>query len=247
MRENKRFGRISAAAMGVVLLLALAAALLWVQNSRTMQAAMSVSLGVRFDGEYKIGDGQWQPIIEGKHIPATKGDVTLRGRFSLLDPFNGETIGPAGKGLGIAVYLNHIRCEIQEPGCESHTFDAERPQFGVDACGQIWFAYVLQGEGEEVILLHFQNPHRFGNETAIDDFLSGVSIYQGTDFEKQMSDLYGSERTLGFVFLLAAFAAFGIALFSAGLQLPQGGFFWQIGFLSMHSWATPTPMGTAER
>lgn len=233
MRENKRSGRVSAAAMGVVLLLALAAALLWVQNSRTMQAAMSVSLGVRFDGEYKIGDGQWQPIIEGKHIPATKGDVTLRGLFSLLDPFNGETIGPAGKGLGIAVYLNHIRCEIQEPGCESHTFDAEQPQFGVDACGQIWFAYVLQGEGEEAILLHFQNPHRFGNETAIDDFLSGVSIYQGTDFEKQMSDLYGSERTLGFVFLLAAFAAFGIALFSAGLQLPQGGFFWQVGFLNI--------------
>lgn len=233
MKENKRSGRISAAAMGVVLLLALAAALLWVQNSRTMQAAMSVSLGIRFDGEYRIGDGQWQPVVEGEHISSTKGDVTLRGRFSLLDPFNGETIGPAGKGVNIAMYFDHIRCEIQEPGCEGHTFDAEQPRFGEDACGRIWVSYMLQEEGEEPVMLHFQNPHRFGNETAIDDFLSGLSIYQGTDFEKQMSDLHGGERTLGFVFLLAAFAAFGIALFSAGLQLPQGGFFWQIGFLSI--------------
>ena len=64
---------------GAFLLLLLAALLLWVNNSRSMQAMPSMIGSVRFEGEYRIGDGEWHEIVEGEHIPATQGDVTLRG------------------------------------------------------------------------------------------------------------------------------------------------------------------------
>ncbi len=36
--------------------------------------------------KYKIEDGEWHKIVKGEHIPATKGDVTLRGNFHMLAP-----------------------------------------------------------------------------------------------------------------------------------------------------------------
>lgn len=71
---------------GIVMLLLLSIVLLWHNNAHSMQATSAVAAQVRFAGEYRIGDGPWQEIEEGKHIPATKGDVTLRGDFHLYTP-----------------------------------------------------------------------------------------------------------------------------------------------------------------
>lgn len=220
-------------AVGVIVLLALALTLLWTQSSRSNQATKAVSMGIRFDGEYRISDGEWKPVTAGEHISATKGNVTLRGVFSLLEPFDEEYIGSAGQGVEIALYLNHIGCEIREPGFEPYDSDAEQPGFGDSACGRIWTAYELRGDGQEPITIRLHNPHRLGNETAVDDFLENLAIYRGAAFEKQMAQRYELERTLGLVFALSAFAIFGISLFSAQLQLPQNRFFWQIAFLSL--------------
>ena len=79
-------------AAGIFLLILLAVLLLWFNNVNSTQALSATVAKVRFYGEYRIGDGQWQEITEGKHIPATKGDVTLRGNFHMLTP-DGEYIG----------------------------------------------------------------------------------------------------------------------------------------------------------
>ena len=72
--------------VGVSLLILLALFLLWFNNSTSLQASPALIAQVYFDGEYRIADGDWHPIVEGEHIPSTKGDVTLRGNFHMLDP-----------------------------------------------------------------------------------------------------------------------------------------------------------------
>ena len=77
---------------GVILLVLLAGFLLWFNNRNSSQAMPAMVVGVYFDGEYRVADGEWRPIVEGEHIPATKGDVTLRGNLHMLDP-DGEYVG----------------------------------------------------------------------------------------------------------------------------------------------------------
>ena len=83
---------------GVLFLILLAAFLLWFGNFQSTQSSGATGATVCFDGEYRIGDGAWQLIEEGKHIPTPQGDdVTLRLVFYLREPggtimdyFNGK-------------------------------------------------------------------------------------------------------------------------------------------------------------
>ena len=59
---------------GILLLIFLAALMMWFNNVNSTQAISATVVKVRFYGEYRIGDGQWWEITEGQHIPATKGD-----------------------------------------------------------------------------------------------------------------------------------------------------------------------------
>ena len=49
------------------------------------QADWAIIPDIKFVGEYKIGDGKWMPFVEGEHISATKGDVTLKGELKIYD------------------------------------------------------------------------------------------------------------------------------------------------------------------
>ena len=129
---------------------------------------------VYFDGEYRIADGPWQEIVKGKHIPATKGDVTLRGNFHMLTP-DGEYIGVYRGELPIAFYSNHISLTIYEDENEPFMIDIENPLYGRAACGEYWTGYMLSSGSEESIEILIHNPHRFGNENAIDSSLDRKS------------------------------------------------------------------------
>ena len=87
--------------LGVLLLVLSAVVLLWYGNATSNQAMPALVAQVYFDGEYRIADGEWQEIVKGKHIPATKGDVTLRGNFHMLTP-DGEYIGLYNGDMPIA-------------------------------------------------------------------------------------------------------------------------------------------------
>ena len=48
---------------GILVLVFLAACLLWFNNSTSLQAQPALIAQVYFDGEYRIEDGEWRPIV----------------------------------------------------------------------------------------------------------------------------------------------------------------------------------------
>ena len=121
--------------IGILLLVLLAAWMMWFNNANSTQAIPATVANVRFYGEYRIGDGRWHEITEGQHIPATKGDVTLRGNFHMLTP-DGEYVGVYRGELPIAFYSNHISLTIYEGSNEPFVMGIENPLYGSSACSK---------------------------------------------------------------------------------------------------------------
>ena len=112
--------------VGVLFLLLLAVFLLWFNNSTSLQAEGVIAAQVYFDGEYRIADGEWQPIEAGNHIPATKGDVTLRINFHLMDP-DGNPMNDMERTVPIALYTDHIGLTFYSGGKQIRVIDNENP------------------------------------------------------------------------------------------------------------------------
>ena len=230
-----KFKKIYAPIAGIAVLILLAAIMLWSGNNNTYQA-FSAHLGqVCFDGDYKIGDGDWHKIVEGEHIPATKGDVTLRGQFHLLDPEGGD------EGIDdielfyapIAFYANHISLTFCNSGEEPITIETENPEFGDSSCGVIWTAYEFKfeyGDTDTVdIVVH--NPHLYGNDTAIDEMLSNVALWMDMSFEKDTLAEGDAQRSAGLFLLIVSMLFIGTALFSTLIHVKNSKTIWLIAML----------------
>ena len=176
------------------------------------QAMNALYLSADFQGEYKVADGDWQPYVKGKHIPANKGDVTLKGYFRLYVPTTGEVVGKASEGTVLAFYFNHIGGEVSEGGEDFRPFDAEIDSIGEDLCGKMYIGYVCRGADE--ITIRLKNPHKFGNSGAVDDFLNNLSTYGGTAFERDTLNRGSGHRIFGIALILFAFMLLGTAIFS---------------------------------
>ena len=214
--------------VGILLLVLLAALLLWFNNIHSTQAISAIVAKVRFYGEYRIGAGAWQEIVEGQHISATKGDVTLRGNFHMLAP-DGEYVGVYRGELPVAFYSNHINLTIYEGENEPFVMDIENPVYGSSACSKYWTGYVLSSGSDETIEILIRNPHRFGNENAIDELLSNFALWSGIDFERGVLNRGQNQRNTGLLFLVVAFVLLGSALFSALLHVPNARIIWLFG------------------
>ena len=219
-------------AIGIVFILLLVVLLLWHGNATSMQAQPALLAQVYFDGEYRIADGSWQQIVKGEHIPSTKGDVTLRGNFHMLTP-DGEYIGIYTGDIPIALYVDHISLTFYEGGNEPHIIDIENPLFGDSACGVDWTAYILTAGSEEPIEIVIHNPHRFGNETAIDEFLANTALWANIDFEKGVLESGDAQRNTGLFFILVALAVLGIALFSTLIHIKNSRLLWLLGLTTL--------------
>ena len=213
---------------GTLFLVWLALLLLWFNNSNSNQATNAISAKVRFYGEYCIGNGAWQPITEGEHIPATKGDVTLRGNFHMLTP-DGEYVGIYSGDTPIAFYSNHINLTFRMGNGELIVNDTENPLYASSACGAFWTAYLFETENEAPIEIFIHNPHCFGNENAIDEMLSNLAFWSGIDFEKNMMARGDTQRSIGLFFVIIALVLLGSALFSALLHITSGKIIWLLG------------------
>ena len=215
---------------GILVLLFLAGVLLWFNNANSNQALNALVAQVRFYGEYRIGDGQWHQITEGEHIPATKGDVTLRGKFHMLTP-DGEYVGIYRGDLPIAFYINHIGLTIYEGENEPDVVDMENPLFGDSACGVSWMAYSFDLRSDDPIEILIHNPHRYGNENAVDEMLSNLVLWSGIDFEKGILASGESQREMGLFFVIVALAILGIALFSTLIHINNSKLLWLFGLV----------------
>ena len=211
---------------GIVLLLLLAAFCLWFNNSHSMQATPSLIGSVYFDGEYRIGDGEWHEIVKGEHIPSTEGDVTLRGNFHMLDP-EGGYVGIYRYEIPIALFVDHINLTFYETGREPFVLDTENLRYG----DSVWEAYTLTSASEDAIEIRIHNPHSFGNETAIDEMLSKTALWTGIDFENSVSDRGESQRNIGMILMLISIVFLGIALFSTLIHVKSSNLIWLIGLM----------------
>ena len=214
--------------VGIFAVLFLALVLLWHGNANSMQAAPAMVAGVYFDGEYRIADGQWQKIEKGKHISSTEGDVTLRGNFHLVTP-DGEYVGIYSDTTPIAIYTNHINLTFYEGENEPFIIDVENPLYGNSACHEEWSAYVLTSGSEEPIEILIHNPHRFGNETAIDEMLSSTALWTDIEFEKGVLESGKTQRDIGLLFAIISLVVLGTALFSTLIHIKNSKIIWLFG------------------
>ena len=228
--RSRFLNRTTLTVAGVLLLLLLAVILLLHGNATSNQAVPALIAQVYFDGDYRVADGEWQEITEGKHIPSTQGDVTLRGNFHMLAP-DGEYIGIYSGDMPIALYTDHIQLTFREGNNEPYVMDAENPLFGDSSCGVSWSAYSLMSGSEEPLEIVIHNPHRFGNDTAVDELLSNVALWSGLDFEKGVLERGETQRNVGFSFVIVSLLLLGTALFSTLIHIKNSKIIWVLGIV----------------
>ena len=215
---------------GVLFLLLLAILLLWFENNTSMQSMPALVADVYFDGEYRIGDGEWKPIVAGEHIPTTKGDVTLRGNLHMLAP-DGEYAGIYRGEMPVAFYTDHISLTFCEGENEPYVIDWENPLYGDSSCGVGWTAVTFVSDSEETIEILVHNPHAYGNETAIDEMLSRMAFWTGIDFEKEVLSIGEFQRNAGLLLMLISVVFLGIALFSSLIHIKSSRIIWLLGLV----------------
>ena len=221
---------------GVLILISLAIFLLWFNNSNSTQAEGAVAARVYFDGEYRVADGEWQPIEVGKHIPATKGDVTLRINFKLMAP-DGTPMDDMERTAPIALYTDHIGLTFYSGGKKIRVIDNENPVIGESACGESWTMHPVKTGGTEPVEIVVHNPHSFGNETAIDKMLSSVAIWANMDFEKDILNTGEPQRNVGMLLMLVSIVFLGIALFSSLIHIKSSSIIWLLGLVVLFAGA----------
>jgi len=229
-KGSKRIGVSHLLVGGIVLLVLLALALLWFNNSHSMQAVAAMVADVYFEGEYRISDGEWHKIVEGEHIPSTKGDVTLRGNLHMMTP-DGEYVGIYRGDLPVAFYTDHISLTFFEEGREPFVIDAENHLYGQSSCGVSWTAHTFSSDSDATIEILVHNPHCYGNETAIDEMLSRVALWTGIEFEKEALRSGETERNIGLFFVIVSLMILGIALFSTLIHIKNTKVIWMLGIV----------------
>ena len=186
--------------------------------------------GVSFEGEYRIGEGEWRSVTKGELIPADRGDVTLRGIFIMLNPETGEPIGPVSAGTTISLYFNHIGGSAILPGGGKIIFDAENEVIGEDACAVMWGSVPATGEDPITIILH--NPHKFGNKNAVNDLFAHMSLAPGIYFDNMMLEKGSSERDVGQLIFIISMVIIGISAFSTIIHIKYSKEMWLMGLMS---------------
>ncbi len=229
-RKNKFpfFNRPTLQIIGICAIFVIAALLLWHGNATSSQAAEPLVAQVRFDGEYRVADGEWKPIVQGEHIPATDGDVTLRGNFHIYAP-DGEYVGICRGDMPVAFYTDHINLTFYEKGFDPYVIDNENPLYGDASCCESWTAHSFMSAEEDLIEIVVHNPHKYGNETAIDEMLSNTAFWTGFEFEKGVLASGDSQRDVGLLFVIVSFVFLGTALFSILIHIKNSKIIWVLG------------------
>ena len=227
-RKFKKIRRSHLQIVSVLLLIMLSLTLLLINNKRSTQAMPAMVADVYFEGEYSVNGGEWKKIVEGEHIPATQGDVRLRGNFHMLAP-DGEYVGIYRGDIPIAFYTDHINLTFYEGGEEYFVIDTENPIYGSTGCGVSWTGLAFMGDSDKTIEILVHNPHNYGNETAIDEMLSRMALWSGIDFEKEALNSGDMQRNTGLLLIIVSMMFLGIALFSTLIHIKNTKIIWILG------------------
>ena len=185
-------------------------------------------LTASFKGVYKVAEGEWQSIPENGHIPSTEGKVTLRGNFIVLLP-NGEFLTDNPEQFYFNFYCNHISVAIRV-GEETILFDTEHPKIGANACGAMWSSYLFPEGSDGTTEIIISNPHRHGNEMAIDEFLDSIRMDEPILLADSLAKQYDTSRYVGFSFMAIALVVFVLTVVAFVAKLKIASFLWIIAF-----------------
>ncbi len=146
-------------------LLLLAAALLMTVNRQSQQATPSFILPLTFEGSYSIDGSEWQSLDEDTKLNALDGDLVLRGTF-------GEDQEYLTEGTVISCYLDYIMMTISVNGEVIYGGYPYTESLIRDLCSKAWATWATpQMNVGDVVEIRLQNPYRFGNADAYNEFL----------------------------------------------------------------------------
>ena len=220
--------------IGIVLLIGFCLFFLWKGENNSKQSEAAGIAGVMFEGEYQIADGEWHEIKKGEHIPSTQGDVTLRGQFIMLNPTTGEPISPVNAGKSVSFYCNHIGVQILIEGIgKLPPFDPENEQIGEDACAIMRSSSFTIPGPDYIVNIFIHNPHKYGNENAIDEFLNNMSLAPGVFLQQNDLAVDQNARNIGLVIAITSMIILGIAFFSSIIHIAYAKDIWLIGLMSL--------------
>lgn len=211
-KKNKLFQ------IGIIFLACLACFLLVKQPKKAVQAIDPIFPLVKFEGEYRLEGGEWEPISKDEHISSRKGDVFLRGYFKLLNPETGEVLGNASTGMYIAVYLNHLNLSLYDNENVVYMTDTENSEIGIATCGQVWDTIPIIDEAKPLTIC-LRNPHTYGNENAINEFLNSPAVYIVGEFEKEKMEDGSFQRNIGIAVAIVSIAIFGVSIFASQIRV----------------------------
>lgn len=220
--------KLPAGLLGCLFLIVVCAVGLGIMSINPARAVPAISLTATFQGEYKIEDGDWQEITPGKHISATKGKVTLRGKFIVLLP-DGEFLTDNPQGFYFNFYCNHISVAVRA-GSENVLFDTEQPNIGVETCGAMWVPYYYPEDSDGVTEIVISNPHKHGNEMAIDEFLDSIRMDDPILLADTLAKQYDTYRYVGFSFAAIALVVFVLSIVAFVAKLNIAKSLWIIAF-----------------
>jgi hypothetical protein len=152
------------------------------------------------------------------------------------DP-DGNPLEDQGRVVPVALYTDHIGLAFYSGGREIRVIDNENPIIGESACGESWVMHPFQLGGAEQVEIVVRNPHRFGNDTAIDDMLARVEIWGNTDFEKDVMNRGEPQRNAGMLLMLVSLVFLGIALFSSLIHIKSNRVIWLLGLVVLFAGA----------
>lgn len=214
----------------VIITFIAAGILLWVNSRVAIQSQGAIYPKVYFQGEYKIGDGQWQEYRPGIHLSANKGDITLKGTFNKYFPEFGEEVGFVDPEEIVAFYCDHLMVTIQEKDYQPVLLEVELPVHEI-TCAKLWQYYRFCNTGEQEVEILIHSPHKFGNENAVDEMLNNMYAYVGYEFEEDRIEEGSSQRIVGMLFLLSACCMLGISVFARGIHVRGNRYFGMLAFL----------------
>ena len=115
-------------------------------------------------------------------------------------------------------------------GNETVVFDAEHPKIGANACGSMWSSYLFPEGTDGMVEIVISNPHRHGNEMAIEEFLNSISMDDPILIGDVLAKQYDFYRYVGFSFVALALVVFVLTIVSAIAKLKIASSLWMITF-----------------
>lgn len=239
IRERRIPYSVCATGFGIIVLLA--ALLLFVRSTQSMQSSPAFPVPVRLVGEYSLDNEAWQPLTENTKFNALDGDLYLRGQFD--SSFNPSTV---------YAYLDHISADVfyGDQQVYGDTGDILTSSNSYECTN--WDAWNASSVSINELKIHLSNPHSLGNPRAYNDFLdnlysanfSGLSYFvlhpasflnSGivSPFDYLASGQFW--RVIGFTMLLLSLLIFGVASADSLQNKTFGMLLWGMGALALLS------------